>query len=1123
MYILPAHSVPTCSPPTASLWPVSWLMSTPQPVANLASPLQLIASGTAVAAATTGLVFGQLADGHPAGSDSSPRPTSFLYPDHTKAGQKSPAPHAIADHNVLSSVAPSATQTADPSPPRLLRRPSDARTTPPRPSSRRPPTTSSRLAPETGSSEPRDSLSSNGSWLRRLPLRPLSQHSSFRSSVGPDSSSIAFSYASGAPMLAAPRRQSAVLPPNKLVKRASTTNRADPVAIVQLGSRPQITLRRPATSHQRSATLQQQIDVEALSLNQTPLDCPSGPRAQTSAGSHRDCADCVPSKRSTWKSFWHIRIGRQETKGSSFRPIEGGKSQGTKRVCLEDSRPSHVYLVEPKTIMMSTVQPLDEDKPSTTDLPVSPPASHPSNGSPEATPSKPPQRSSSLNLSSPTSWISKSGSLRRKKRGDATNGGTKRAVSGPMEQSATTEPLQEQPPTDLSIQDRQTSRAEADLKAIFRPPRSRPGSTSPLPPALRSLSLRDDRPVGLAESPMHADVISVTTSPGMRIDSRASQTRSNDRASTVASSEYYRGFTSGEDDDMDIKTDTPFDSFRTAASSRRKTGDTTLDSLFDESPPGSAGMAMKPKRLSIQDILGLPNDDQNRILEEDESAPTPIRANHGLDNIRAANGLTSDDMGKDFRVSFDDDDDLDWAQEDEMHLYNNLSPPSSTNSRRASPSLRMALAAINGNAPHEGQNESTGNRPRSTVFDWVEPHVPEKQASESQTLRPKTAYGKKDRDMRGGRAASRKGPTVAHIRSQSVPVVQDQVEATKPTPRFGTWGLGSKNVSEDWDADFEFEEAIPEDPAETLQVNRLSMVVPPSIQATQHTLKTHSGQIRELSLLVNDLKRLCRLGRELQMTGGTAKPLWLEAEDVIALASPDEEESGDIEDASTKQAKDKEDAHDHAVDGRFTAQGFDGSSLDDKDHQAERTGRASDRQGARPAGRRRSVFSPDDEIFGNWDHLAESDSRPTTPENKTSIPKPSTATKAVIEAMRARTKQSATTTQDETEKDLSSRLNFDTNSLKDLVKRASELRDALSDMVRTMDCIAPSPGRTPRRSDRPDGSPAFTRVFDEPNPSPSPRSPTLPHGSTHSSFTSSSLSTSPTTGLSQRLHVMTVG
>jgi hypothetical protein len=69
------------------------------------------------------------------------------------------------------------------------------------------------------------------------------------------------------------------------------------------------------------------------------------------------------------------------------------------------------------------------------------------------------------------------------------------------------------------------------------------------------------------------------------------------------------------------------------------------------------------------------------------------------------------------------------------------------------------------------------------------------------------------------------------------------------------------------------------------------------------------------------------------------------------------------------------------------------------------------------------------------------------------------------------------------------KLFFDTNSLQELVKRAGQLRDSLSDAVRRSELLTQSPAGTPRRDrhprhQNPDGSPAFTRVFVDPASSP---------------------------------------
>lgn len=623
--------------------------------------------------------------------------------------------------------------------------------------------------------------------------------------------------------------------------------------------------------------------------------------------------------------------------------------------------------------------------------------------------------------------------------------------------------------------------------------------------------------------------------PTLRVNSNVSHSRTLERASTVASSDYHRGFTSGDDDDTDFKTDTPYDSIRTAGSVRRRTLDSPLESMFDESPPSTAGN--KPKRLSIQEILGPTYDGGDRIMEEDESLPTPIGAtfDEAETHFRLASlqddedfryppatpGLPRVSAGGPFsRLSFDDDDDaLDWAKEDEHPIYNHLSPPSSMNSRGGSPSLRMALASITGNAGSNTELRCSNERLRSNIFDWTETAQHEKHEGEAHSARPKTVHGKQEIDMRGGRIPSRKGPVAAHIRSQSVPAVQDPVDNSKP--KFGTWGLGSKNVSEDWDEDFEFEEdaEVPFSPGVKAS-NRLSMVVPASIAATQPTVKAHSGQIRELSLLVNDLKRLCRLGREMGVLGGSSATLWREAEGIIALASPDEGEAN-----TSASHVHFEDPEPETTDERFVDEGFDGSALEDQSH----SGKISEQMKTavvkeRPATRRRSVFSPDDDIFGNFQQSQ--DGTCETPDSReAAMPfSPSSVARSLMESMQLRRRRPTDgSDDDDDDDDPNGRLNFDTNSLKELVKRAGDLRDSLSDIVRKADHITSSPVRTPRRDKsekNEDGSPAFTRVFNDPASSPAKR---VPHSHSSSSVLNGGSMNAPSpNGLSQRLQMMTV-
>ncbi|KAI2472903.1 hypothetical protein F4781DRAFT_293384 [Annulohypoxylon bovei var. microspora] len=1106
----------------------------------------LIGAGTAVAAAATGLVFGELPDGQPTlHPDSSKRKSiiserDFLSvfssrPGTTNSTATAPSKNDFVQDSNQQSPSSNATTRH-----RIPRRPSHIHITPPKSSGARHPARQGDFSPATPIAEDaRDSLSSSSSWIRRLSIRPLSQHESIRSSVGPDSPSITFSHGSAAPILSSGGHPPTQLPPNKLVKRASAANGGNAGPIVRRGSRAQMTLRRPATSHQRSATLNQQINTEELApVPKASFDQYSRPRAQTLASPTESVFPAPTSKTSTWKSFWHSRLSRSTVKSSPLRSNDNNVLLGAKRICVEQPGRRRAFLVAPSLIMGTSILEVPDDIPhepeSRPNTDTSPQTSDKSSISPEATPSKQPRRSISMHFSSPSSWVSKTGSLRRRKRGD-TMGGSKRHVSAPATTGTESTPASDVAGHEEASKDAgESNTIEPESSAIYRPPTGTRNASSPLPPISRLSSFHIDlNKIGSLSTGHYtpSEMSTTNSATGPRVVSNASQARTLDRTSTTASSEYHRGFTSGDDDDTDFKTDTPFDSLRTAASGRRRTLDSPLESMFDESPPSTAGNNSKPKRLSIQEILGPSFDGGNKIMEEDENLATPIRgvyakagARFRSASIEDEDGFDSDPASPNFtterhdaRFSLDDDDDdLDWDNEEENGISNNLSPPSSMNSRRGSPNSQMALGYSNGNVKLNGRinarTDPARERPRSTVFDWTESVTHEKHDTNGSHARPKTVHGKQEIDVRGGRSASRKGPTPAHVRSQSVPVVPDQSEAATPTPKFGTWGLGQKNASEDWDDDFDFEEEesfglLSGDNDES----RFSMIVPASIQATQPTIRAHSGQIRELSLLVNDLKRLCRLGREMDMLSGSAK-LWREAEGIIALASPDED--------PTEAVRSRHNSQTDLVDERFIDQGFNGASLDDHGSPRVTESRRNAVVRDRPAGRRRSVFSPEDDIFGTWDYIDEEQmpDPPKTPENRPGRPEfgSTSVARSVMEAMHSR--QSKLNAHRE-ENEPPGKLNFDTNSLKELVKRASDLRDGLSDLVRKADHLTQSPVRTPKHT-RADGSPAFTRVFDEPTSSPTRR---LPNSHSNTSVISNgSVGASPSNGISQRMQMMTV-
>lgn len=973
----------------------------------------------------------------------------------------------------------------------------------------------------------RDSISSNGSWMRRLSIRPLSQHGSPRSSIGPDSPSLVYSYGSGAPVLSPTGSAPPQMPPNKLIKRASSGQNHDSGAVVGRGSRSQVpSFRRPATSHQRSATLQQFQQQDGFSGPPAgpkySLDHRSRPRAfTTKAEVERTDSQ---SDGSRWASFFHFRVTRA-SRGSSGSP--GGVSLPNKRIQSSQRDMPRACLVKAAMIAGAAIP--QEQSPgaeSQAENHDGRRTTHDSPDSAEDTPSKRARRSISMQFSSPSNWISKTGSIRRPKRGstEAKSEG-KRHVSAPTTTAQNlVQPELLKPTVDeIFISHEPRLQLGSEGASDYHPKARKRNSSSPLPQISRLSSFNIDvshlgTSVAPASGHSRANQVSITFFSTPQTNPSPAQSRgvSGECTSTMASSDVEtRDCTSGDDDDTDFKSDVVFDSFRTAGSNRLRNVDTPLESMFDESPPSTAGNS-KTKRLSIQEILGQSWDSDTRIMEEDESAPTPIRAIHsearmglndGTGNLeglfRPGRALARLSLSnRDFsRLSLDDDDDDDWARDEENGLSNHLFPPSSSlNSRRASPRLRHALVSITGNSSLDSRHHITVNeRPRSNIFDWTEPPLHEKFDVDGHSPRPKTVHGKQEMDLRGGRPANRKGPGAGHVRSQSVPVVPEPSEgSSKAVPKFGTWGLGTKPVSEDWDDDFDFDEDAVSPVGGKDSATSFSMIVPASIQATQPTVKAHSGQIRELSLLVNDLKRLCRHGKDLDILDGPCSSKWMEAQNIIELASPDEDEDEGVD--ADGHAKDSDCA---TIDERFLEEGFDAGSLDRTEDpflipesiaEPEMAKNAVVRE--RQTTRRRSVFSPEDDIFGgNWPLNDEKPlaAPPRTPDQSTNSSRKSAMISTVMEAMQQQQRSTSDLVKRRSPvKPSQSKLFFDTNSLQELVKKAGQLRDSLSDVVRRAELLTQSPAGTPRRERVPrlgDGSPAFTRVFTDPASSPPKRLP----------------------------------
>lgn len=754
----------------------------------------------------------------------------------------------------------------------------------------------------------------------------------------------------------------------------------------------------------------------------------------------------------------------------------------------------------------------------------------------EDTPTKKARRSFSTQFGSSSGWKARASSLRRSKRRSEEYSGKRRYASDP---TSSVSPNATQPDgvrlgmEELFTPPKSGCRDMRKADGVLSQDRSR-ACPSPGPPFSRLSSFQVDLSrigpspppsAGLqATSPTQ---LSPTAAPFEAPLLSHSRAVSKEGASTLAGSEMsVPGLASG-DDETDYKSDALFDSFRTTDTDMLRMAETPLDSMFDESFHGVPGH-FKTKRLSIQEILGNSWDGDTRILEEDEGSSTPMR---GLREPHiAANSRGGDDRATEiakFQLSMGDrertmgrlsldttDDDYDWARSDDEVLNNPLSPPNSClNSRRG----MSPLALISGNGPSDSYTISPLERPRSNVFDWAEPSHDQ---DDGGFPRPKTAHGKQDLDLRGGRPGLRKGCPAVHVRSQSVPVVPDPQEIAKGAPKFGTWAVSNKNTSEDWDDDFDFEEASNAGSGSGPRpAKSFSMRVPQPIQATQSTVKAHSGQIRELSLLVSSLKRLFRQGRDLGLLDGQAASLWKEAENIIALASPDEEEA-----EASDTDRSFSDFDPSTIDERFLDEGFDAATLDRSEGSIEATEPDIPKNAVvkeRTVVRRRSVFSPEDDIFGNNQTLEVPSTRPHTPRTPDRVREfhipDGAVVSSVIAAMEQQRAQS-NRPRDSPLKPSKAKLFFDTNSLQDLVKRASTVFHSLSDIVRREELLTMSPQSTPRVDrQRRGGSPAFTRVFSDPDAG-SPRHLVKSQNS-HSSIPRKSLDSN---GLGQRMQLMTV-
>ena len=974
------------------------------------------------------------------------------------------------------------------------------------------------------------------SWLRRKSTLSMAKDESPASTPPPGSPSISFSNRSTAPILLSTATSPSTLPRNKLVKRSSSQK------ALQGSNTMHSSLRRPATSHQRSATLQQQRfpdddgSLNYRSLFQSPSPLKDLHEDQPSGDQYAEA----------WRPFFKPQPIKLIKDGSSKKRGAGGgiiRNETLRAVVPE--------INELPTLMLATsVRSRSSDdaanfrathgpgfNSSTTPVGLNTAIPLSSGGvqteiyaDPEPTPRKSFSLSGLFHTPSPSTWkASRSGSL-RKNMAHKGNSNSRRVVSapqstrnphhaalsyGPSERRAGSETRK--PVTSrhaYSSTEKSKSSAEQAVPSSPLPPLNRlsafeidlPGSapsypTSPQPQDPTSSPKVFTPPSPSASSPTGPLVFNTFRNKTHRPSGAPS-----DHTSTLLGSDNENSrFWSGDEDELDGRSETVYDSTRTGATGSSHSGvrRPALDTVFDNNLPGEVP---KQKLLGLQDLISHESFADSPIhradiTEEEESVSTPVRnaapCKEDHSSVRAQDTADQSPPSPAIPSSPPDHSQEAHTSETARRLSRRLSDDEiwaldDVESAPHVPSGRFAVVKDNmevesSPSSHEGSFPSpevhqrvpsnAANKTKTSIFDWSEQTSSEKDSLQGSSPRPKTGHGKNGKEIRSSRLTGRRGPSPLHLRSQSVPVPSDASgpRGSGTTAKLESWVLGNKGVSEDWDNDFEFDEPRPSKPVSvsheyTKSSNSTGMLVPRSILERQASVHGQFGHVKELTLLVEELKRLQQQAAVQGIIQGPSAELWKEAEGIINLATVDDEDHEFLPPRSPNSPSFDFDAFDE----------------DSPAAQSRRKSGISSSKGDRSSGADTGSNPP------TPSHTPSQSSpeklNPETPPPSASRPRKESAAKAksVLENIYQQRGRHELAILDQSSQ---RKLPFDTTSLRDLVTRAGVVTRALKEIVRRAESTPATPNSRPKTP----SDPAFvSQIFQQPASSPShDRSPRM--------------------------------
>ncbi|KAF7618449.1 hypothetical protein AFLA_007341 [Aspergillus flavus NRRL3357] len=820
--------------------------------------------------------------------------------------------------------------------------------------------------------------------------------------------------------------------PNKLVKRPPSQSSSAHFQFAHAPSPPSTTLfRRPATSHQRSEHLRHKathsLNFEP-SLTNTPLLPPNRESSVVDI---------------SWQPYLTATYdGASDRLARRLSTATKPKEHGLRRILPSTG------ISSPETAPTSPVQFRDPFKPSDTsrelETSLAPEENH---------------RQPSISVSNDSkSAIPASGNAdAHKPLSTALARPKMRAISAPLPTFANSEGA-------ILLSPRSRARRNITDPNVFRRPpiASRAdGFTAPgfMGSSCKRATSSSRLDIGYlretGQRPLTSDGVALSVLQGpIRQRRKRHSIAASDPASTVIGSDDTRIFTSGEEDETDFLSDTAFDSIRTHITTSSNSGlhSPRVETIFDRDLPlSNAGeeslrvtqfashYAFASRRfddshnhsdLKLTPIsISLPDPQEKNMHEEASriSFPSDLTDDEDAHSLVAAlpgEIVKLDEQSKYPRISLNNYE-RNYAGRDILFAHGRSDIPlelTKSNSRSVT-------------------NEMFEFCPRMNIFDWSEQPRNDREAS-GPDGRPRTVHGKHGPELRGSRAPGRKAPNTLHLRSQSVPVSREYPatnETRQTSGKFGTWGLGSKGVSEDWDSDFDFEDADESIISENMRTNknvaRRSMIVPQAIMERQASLHGQFGQVQELTLLVEELKRLRHQASFLGIVRGPSNELWKEAEGIVNLATLDDEE------------------HSHSPPGSPSSLTF---SFDDSEEESANTN------------------DPFKRVSGeSW---RASFSEPLSPNQTTADSdhtEPPTKANSVLDLIyQQRISRDSSFMNRQSPK--SKKLPFDTQSLRDLVIRAGVVTRALKEVIRRAEGVAPESNENMHHS-----VPPFSRIFNQ--------------------------------------------